>query len=266
MLDSGKVSYLAEAVDDIDNSRRESSLLDKVAHDQHGQRRLLSKLQNNCVATAKRGPQLPTGHAQGVVPGDNLAANTNGLLQCVRKLGRANINDLTKVLVGIAGIVLEGVDDLLNILVPCDTVRLAVVNSLDSGQGLAVSINEIGKLGHEQPALSAGEALPGRVLESLAGCCHSKVNIFDSGGIDGADLLLGSGQGLVKCAPHTSQVGEYSRRVDGGDLLFIAGLDEFVIYEKAEGLCPGLSIGGSELGLHFSEDRGIVEEGSSWSR
>lgn len=263
---SGKVSYLAVAVDDINHTGREASLLDEVAHHQHGQWGLLSKLQDNCVATAKCRSQFPTSHAQGVVPRDDLAADTNGLLQCVRKLGGANVDNLTKVLVGVASVVLERVDDLLDILVPCDAVRLAVVNSLDSSQDLAVCINEIGKLGHEQPALSAGETFPGRALESLAGCCHGKVNIFDSGGIDGADLLLGSDQWLVKCAPHTLQVGEHSRRVDGGDLLFIAGLDEFVIYEKTERLCPGLSIGGSELGLHSSEDSGIVEEGSSWSR
>lgn len=59
---------------------------------------------------------------------------------------------------------------------------------------------------------------------------------------------------------------EYVRGVDGGDLLLVAGLDEFVIYEQAERLCPGLAIGSSKLRLHFSEDGRIVEAGSSCSR
>lgn len=42
------------------------------------------------------------------------------------------------------------------------------------------------------------------------------------------------------------------RGVDSGNLLVIAGLDKFVVDEKAQGLGPLLAIGGSEFGLHIS--------------
>lgn len=155
-----EVQYPSVPIDDIDNTRWEASLLNQIAHNQHRERRLLSEFKDNCVATAKRRAQLPTSHTQGIVPRDDLAADTNGLLQCVSKFGRADVNDLAKVLVGVASVVLEGTDDLLDIFVPRNAVWLAVVNSLNSSQDLAISIDEIGELGHKETALSARETFP----------------------------------------------------------------------------------------------------------
>lgn len=99
-------------VDDIDNTGRKASFLDKLAHDQHGQGRLLSQLQNNGVTAAQGRTQFPPSHAKRIVPRDYLAAHTNGLLESVGKLAGADVDDLSKVLVCVASVVLQGIDDL----------------------------------------------------------------------------------------------------------------------------------------------------------
>lgn len=148
------------AVDDVDDSWWESSLLDEVAHVQHGQWGLLSQLQDNGVATAESRSKLPASHAQGVVPGDDLTANTNGLLQRVCKLARADIEDLTKILVGKAGVVSQDGDDLLDVLGQGCGIGLAVVQALNGGKDFSILVDEVRELGHETTALGAGQALP----------------------------------------------------------------------------------------------------------
>ena len=131
-------------IDDVNNSWREASLLDKFPHDQHGQRCLLCQLEHHSVTAAKCGTQLPTSHRQREVPWDDLAADTEGLLQGICELGRANVNDLAKVLVCVAGVVLEDIHNLGHILIERRVVWLAIVKSLDRGQNLCVLLDQPG--------------------------------------------------------------------------------------------------------------------------
>ena len=67
----------AEAGDDVDDTRGETSLLDEVGEHQSGQRGLLSRLQDDGVAGGESGRNLPGKHQQGEVPRDNLTADTD---------------------------------------------------------------------------------------------------------------------------------------------------------------------------------------------
>ena len=72
----GGTGNLAEPGDDVENTGGEASLLDVLGKHQSGQRSLLSRLQDNGVASRERRPDLPSKHEKGEVPGDDLAANT----------------------------------------------------------------------------------------------------------------------------------------------------------------------------------------------
>lgn len=92
------------------------------------------------------------------------------------------------------------------------------------------------------------------MLQGLAGSSHGEIDIVDCGSVDGADLLFGSKGGSEQdCQLCSWKAAEDSRGVDGGDLLLVAGLDEFVVDEEAQRLGPSLPIGSSELDIHISE-------------
>ncbi len=74
---------LAEAGDDVDHPVGDAGLGHQLGQQQRRQGRLLGRLQDHAVAGGQRRPQLPGGHEQGEVPGDDLADHTDRLAQGV---------------------------------------------------------------------------------------------------------------------------------------------------------------------------------------
>jgi len=70
----------AEAGDDVNHTGREASLDDQLRGVQTGQRGLFSGLENNGVTGGDGGADLPGPHEEREVPGDDLTANTDGLV------------------------------------------------------------------------------------------------------------------------------------------------------------------------------------------
>ena len=68
---------LARARDDIDDARRQISLLDDPGEMERGQRRRFRGLQHDRVAAGERGRDLPGRHQQRKVPGNDLAADAD---------------------------------------------------------------------------------------------------------------------------------------------------------------------------------------------
>jgi hypothetical protein len=93
------------SVNNINNSRWETSLLEQTSHVQNRQWCLLSCLKDNRVTTRQCRSQLPRRHLQRKVPRDNLTANTDGLFDSICKLIGTDIDGLAMVLVRVAGIV-----------------------------------------------------------------------------------------------------------------------------------------------------------------
>lgn len=75
MLSQGGTSLSALSIEEVDNARREARLLDQVAQIQDGERRLLGSFQNHSITCAKSWAELPSGHGEWEVPGDDLATD-----------------------------------------------------------------------------------------------------------------------------------------------------------------------------------------------
>ena len=73
----GGTSDLTKAGEDIDDTWRETSLLDELSAQQAGQRSLLGGLEDDSVAGCDGRTDLPGPHEQGEVPWDNLTADTD---------------------------------------------------------------------------------------------------------------------------------------------------------------------------------------------
>lgn len=73
----GGTGDLAEAGDDVDDTRGEASLLDELGGVQGRERSLLSGLDDDDVASSNSRTNLPCPHEQREIPWDDLTANTN---------------------------------------------------------------------------------------------------------------------------------------------------------------------------------------------
>ena len=68
MLSESCTGFPAFAVDEVDHTRWEPSLLDKGSEVENGEGCLLSGLQNDCVTSAERGSEFPSSHRQREIP------------------------------------------------------------------------------------------------------------------------------------------------------------------------------------------------------
>lgn len=209
VLHQRSTSHTTVTVNDVNDTGRETSLLDQTSQVKNAKRGLLGSLHNNSVTTCEGRAQLPGSHSQREVPGDDLANHTNGLAQSVGELLGGGVDSLASHLVGPAGGVTERTEDFTEIIVEGNRVRLAcfqfisfigrfdigdkiltVVPGLNGGEGLLVLLNQVGKLEHQVTTVGSGQSLPGRVLQGLACGLDSDINILLTSGINGSDLRL----------------------------------------------------------------------------
>lgn len=115
----------SEAVNDVDDTRREAGFLEEAGHIENAEGGLFGGFQDNGVSACEGRAQLPGGHGQREVPGDDLADNADGLTEGIGEFLVAGADGLAVDLVGPAGVVSEGVDDLTEVIVEGNLVGLA---------------------------------------------------------------------------------------------------------------------------------------------
>ena len=209
----GGTSDTTETRDDVNNTRGETSLNNQLGGVKTRQRSLLGGLQNDGVAGGNGRTDLPSPHEDREVPGNNLATDTNGLVAGVGESLGVGVNGLAVDLVGPATVVTKtsgGVGD-INL---GHGDGLAVVQSLNGGQDLDITLEEVGQLGEEAATLGGGHLSPD-TLEALAGSLDGNVDILLGGLVHRDNGLLVGG-------------------VDGLEGLAVDALDEFVVDEPVE--------------------------------
>ena len=76
-------------------TRREASLVNKVAHLQCSQRGELRRLENNCVSCGESRAKLPGDHIEREIPWDDLADYTDGFVTSITKFRFVGLDGLT---------------------------------------------------------------------------------------------------------------------------------------------------------------------------
>ena len=116
MLGDGGTDGRTVAVHDIDNlplghnhsiwrnegyayTRRETSLVNEVAHLQCSQRGELRRLQNNSISCRESRPKLPGHHIKRKIPWDDLADDTDRFVASITKLRFIGLNGLASYLI-----------------------------------------------------------------------------------------------------------------------------------------------------------------------
>lgn len=210
----GGTGGATETGDDVDDTGREAGLDDQLGGVQTRQRGLLGGLDDNGVTGGNGRADLPGPHEQREVPGDDLTADTDGLVAGVGEGLGVGVNGLTGDLVGPATVVAQAASGSGDVALGHGD-GLAVVQSLNSGQGLDVALEQVRQLGEHAATVRGGHAAPG-TLEGGASGLDGNVDILLGGLVDGGDDLLVGG-------------------VDGLEGLALDTLDELVVDEPARG-------------------------------
>ncbi len=196
-------SRFAVAWDNVDHTVGESSLSDQFSQQQGAQRSLLGGLQHNGAAGRQRRPQLPRGHQQWEVPGNDLSDHAHGLAPGISvKLGGKR-DGVAFNLGGPARHVAEQIDSQGNVGHAGDGQRLAVVQALQLRELLQMLLDQVGELPDQAAAIGSGHLRPRAAVESLARCLHGAIDVFTiafgdlghhlaGGGIVGGEGLSGS--------------------------------------------------------------------------
>ena len=194
MLDEGGAG-LAEAGDDVDDAVRDAGFEGELADAQRGERRLLGGLEDDGAAAGEGGRQLPAGHHDREVPGDDLADDADGLAQEIGEHRAADGDGLAVDLVGPAGVVLEAVDGGGDVDAEAVGDRLAGIDGVDLGELLAVVVDELAELVDELAAI--GGVHGGPLREGGAGGLDGAINVFGGTFSNAGDGLAGGGVGIV---------------------------------------------------------------------
>lgn len=181
--------FFTISVHDVNHARREN-LRDQTSKEENGEGSLFGGLQHDGVSAGKSGTEFPGGHGQRVVPGNDLAADSNGLLQGIGELLRRCGNRLSMDLVCPSRVVSYGADDLAEILVQRNTVWLSIVPCFQRGKRLFILLQQVGELVHQSTPIGSWKIAPGGVIEGGSGSFDGLVDVVRGGGLDRANLLL----------------------------------------------------------------------------
>ena len=198
----------------VQHARGEARLLDQRGHVQGRQRGLLRRLQDDGVAGAQGGGQLPGLHQQGEVPGDDLAHDPDGLQAGHAEVGPVYGDGLAVDLVRPAGVVAVALHGEVQVDVEGVGIRFPVVEGLQASQVLSIALHQVGQLVEEVSALGGVHRAPGTAqLEGLLGGRDGLVDVCLVALCDVADLVSRG-------------------RVDGGEGLSAHGINPFVVDEE----------------------------------
>jgi len=146
---------LAEAGEDIDDAGGEAGLDDELGETEATEGGLLGELENDGAAGGEGGTELPGGHEQGEVPGDDLGDDTDGLAGAVGEevVTGGEGNGGPEGLGGPAGHVAEEVGGEGNICNAGDGDGLAVIKRFEFGELFGVLLDELPSFQRSCPRL-----------------------------------------------------------------------------------------------------------------
>ena len=176
VLDDRRAGRLADAGDDVDDARRQAGLGEARGEREHGQRRLLGRLEHDRAAGADRRRELPRRHQQRVVPRDDLAGDADRLAQREAHRVVGHRQDVAVNLRRQAAVVLEAGRDVGDVELGLDD-RLAAVARLELGQLVGAVADDLRELEEDAAAVLRRRVLPRTLVERGARGVHGAIDV-----------------------------------------------------------------------------------------
>ena len=136
-----RARFLTDPVQDVHHPGWEAGLFDQGREIQGRKRGLLRGLQHHRVPCRERGTELPRGHSERVVPGDDLPAYPQRFAQRVGQLVGPRVDDLAVQLVRVAGVIAQGAGDFGDVFVQGHRVGFTVVYGCFRSQRCSIEVS-----------------------------------------------------------------------------------------------------------------------------
>src|SRR5438309_31640 len=142
----------AETVDDVDHAGRQAGFFEPIGEFQRREGSLLGRLEHAGAACSDSGSQLPGGHEQRIVPGNDLSRDAHGFAHRETQRVSGNGIHLAGDFVGEAAVILEAGGDVGDVEFRFDD-GLAGVAALEFGELRGVLADLFSKLEKDAPAI-----------------------------------------------------------------------------------------------------------------
>jgi hypothetical protein len=187
----------AKAVDDIEGPGRQQ-IADQVGPEQDRGRGLFGGLDHHAVAGGQRWSQLPAGHQQREIPGDDLAHHAQGLVEVIGDRIAIDFGDPALLGADAAGEIAEVVDGQRQVGGGRLADRLAVVPGLGGGQEVEIFLHPLGHRVQDHRALGGGGPTPG--VFGGVGRVQGGLDVLLVGASHLAERLAVHGRGVLEIA------------------------------------------------------------------
>ena len=148
-----------KTVDDVENAGGKQ-VADQFEPDEDGERRLLGRFEDDAVAGGEGRGELPDGHQDGEIPGDDLADDAEGFVIVIGDGGGIDFGDAAFLGADGSGEVAEMVDGERDVGRHGFADRLAVVPGFDGGKELKILLHALGDLFEDAGAGGNGSFAP----------------------------------------------------------------------------------------------------------
>src|SRR5215472_4631442 len=184
MSDKPSTRGFAKAVDDVDDTGRQPDFFEPVGKFERGERCLLGGFEDASATSGDRGSELPGGHEQRIVPGNDLAGDADWFAKGEAERVGGNGVDVTGDFRGQAAVILETGGHVSDVEFRFDD-GLAGVAAFKFGELRGVLADLFGELEKNAAAVLGVSASPGAGVECRAGGLDGLVDV---GGVRGGDL------------------------------------------------------------------------------
>ena len=194
----GHAGFAAITVDDVEHAGGQE-VGNQLGQDQDGNGGAFSRLEHHAVACTQCGGQLPRGHQNGEVPGNDLAHHAQRLVDVISHGVFVDLADASLLRTQGTGKVTEVVHRQRNVGVQRFPDGLAVVHGFGIGQQFQVGFDAVGNF--QQDVAARGGISLAPFVGSSVGCIQCQVDVLCCGTGDLRVHLAGGGGDHVEVLP-----------------------------------------------------------------
>lgn len=169
-------SGFAETSHNVDNTCRESSLLQNFAEHQRSERSLLCRFDHDCAACCQSWSYLPSHHQERIVPRDDLSDHSNRLFDRHADVGMEELESAALDFIGQTSEVTEHVSCEWDVFIQAHGNGFPIIERFIVGEPLDILLNKVSNFEQNFASL-VSVGLPPNIIESLPGCMYSCIYI-----------------------------------------------------------------------------------------
>src|SRR6266436_4459317 len=192
MSDERSTRRFAKAIDNVDDTGRQTQFFEPAGDFHHGERRLLGGLEHASATRGDGGSELPRSHNQGIVPGNDLASHADRFAESETQGIRGNGIDVAENFVREAAVILETGCGIGDVVLGFDD-GFAGIAAFEFGKLRGVGANFLREFVEKAAAIGGSSLAPGAGVKGSARGFYGTIDVGGRAGSHMRDHFFGGG-------------------------------------------------------------------------